>query len=52
MTVNIVFVKNENGVRTEIPYDSMTEDEKKEQAEKLAIRFMDTLGYQPVTTTA
>lgn len=52
MTVNIVFVKNENGVRTEIPYESMTEEEKKEQARKLSIKFMETLGYQPVKTTA
>lgn len=52
MTVRIVFVKTENGVRTEIPYESMTPAEKEEQAKKLKIKAMSTLGYEPVNATA
>lgn len=52
MTVKIVFVKNENGIRTEIPMEQMTKKEIAEQGRKLKTRFMENFGYEPVKTTA
>lgn len=43
MEVKIVFKKPDG---TEIPYEAMTEEEKKQQANALSIRFMESLGYQ------
>ena len=48
MKVNIVYVKISKGVRTEIKYEDMTEEERKEQAIRSKIRFFKTLGYEPV----
>ena len=42
MNVKIVFVKPDG---TEIPYEAMTDEEKKEQAKALTKRFMAGLGY-------
>ena len=42
MEVKIVFVKKDG---TQIPYEEMTEEERKEQAKALTIRFMESMGY-------
>lgn len=49
MKVKIVFVKRDG---TLIPKESMTEDEIKAQAENLARRFMESLGYTEKQKTA
>lgn len=48
MKVNIVYVKISDGVRTEIKYEDMTEEERKEQAIRSKIRFFRAMGYEPV----
>lgn len=48
MKVNIVYVKISDGVRTEIKYEDMTEEERKEQAIRSKIRFFQAMGYEPV----
>lgn len=48
MKVNIVYVKITDGVRTEIKYEDMTEEEKKEQAIRGKIRFFQAMGYEPI----
>ena len=49
MKVNIVFEKQDGTV---IPFEEMTEEEKKQQAKALARRFMETMGYEEVHKTA
>lgn len=43
-----MYVKITDGVRTEIKYEDMTEEEKKEQAIRGKIRFFQAMGYEPV----
>lgn len=45
MKVNIVFEKQDGTV---IPFEEMAQEEKKQQAQALARRFMATPGYEEV----
>ena len=46
MQVDVVFVKFEGEKRIEIPYEELTEEQKREQALKLTKRFFSTLGIE------
>lgn len=48
MKVEIVFIKPDG---TEIPYESMSEEERRIQAERLNRKSMEQLGYVEVKTT-
>lgn len=52
MKVDVVFVKFEGDKRIEIPYDELTEEEKREQALKLTKRFFSKLGIEAREKTA
>lgn len=52
MKVDVVFVKFEGDKRIEIPYDELTEEEKREQALKLTKRFFSVLGIEAKEKTA